>query len=58
MEENEGKNGKTGWFTRLGYDNTIINPASVVGKLMSKVNKTLEGSTAPMGFQTLLMEGG
>ena len=58
VRESGGKNSKTDWFTKLGYQNTMTVPASKDGELMEKVSKVLSESMAPMGFRTLVMEDG
>ena len=58
VEEKGGKADKTTWFSRLGYQNTLMVPASPGGELMKIVDKVLKKSTAPMGFKTLVLEDG
>ena len=56
--EEGGKSDKTSWFKKLGYQNTIMLPATMDGELTNKVRKALEASQPPMGFRTLVLEDG
>ena len=52
------KNDKTAWFTKLGYSNVIVIPATPNGELTEIVSKVMKGTAAPLGFKTLVMEDG
>ena len=52
------KEDKTAWFRRLGYQNTLMVPASMGGELMRRVKEAIDTSTAPLGFKTLVVEDG
>ena len=53
-----GKPGKSEWFQRLGYQNTLTVPASLGGELAKRVKSVLDKSDAPAGFKTLILEDG
>ena len=43
---------------KLGYNGTMVMPASEDGDLIEKVNQVLKVTAAPMGFRTIVMEDG
>ena len=53
-----GKPGKTEWFKRLGYQNTLQVPATLGSRLATIVKNVLDKSDPPAGFKTLVLEDG
>ena len=53
-----GKPSKTDWFQRLGYQNTLMVPATLESKLTERVKEVMERSDKPGGFKTLILEDG
>ena len=42
----------------MGYDNMLMVPATVKGKLTEQISKVIRNSDAPGGYRTLLLEDG
>ena len=58
MQKKGSRNDKTSWFTRLGYNNILMMPASPGGELMEVIGQVMKNTASPMGFKTLVLEDG
>ena len=58
LTEKGSKNDKTKWFSKLGYHNTMMVPASPGRDFMSRKDGTLTKPMARIGFMTLVLEDG
>ena len=53
-----GKSGKSDWFLKLGYQNTVTVPATIGSSLAKKVESALAKTDPPGGYKTLVLEDG
>ena len=58
IEARGGKQDKASWFRDLGYQNTLVIPATVDGALGNSVKVAMEKTDPPFGFKTMILEDG